>query len=177
MDMLGGAASGASSAAQSVADAGYVGAVGPEVAAANPLPTQNSFDFTKLLQSMSGQPAGGGGGGGGARQGGGGLDPLALFATPGQQQRQQDVTNGKGGSLDISQLVQAAAGFLLCWVATAVYKADLNKVHEFRKWVMTKAPTRFFNWYASRGPEYSEKLEHRPELVAKWRRFMDSKIG
>ena len=63
-----------------------------------------------------------------------------------------------------------------CWIAREVYGEDNPKWKQFRSWVLGKAPDWFREWYGSNGPSVAEWLKDKPELKARIKIFMDSKL-
>jgi hypothetical protein len=178
MEMLGGQSSaigaGANSGAAAMADGASTAMGGMDQVAGSIASGGGGrgMDFTKILGSLHYGP-GGGPSAGESMKGlsGNNMDPLGLFGGQQQPQKKKD----EGASLDIGAILGAAA--LLCWVARAVYGEWNPSWLMFRHWVVTEAPVKFQRWYIERGEKYAEKLKSRPDLVAKWMKFMDSKIN
>jgi hypothetical protein len=91
-------------------------------------------------------------------------------AQAGAQARQ-----GAGAMGMLGSLGGAAIG-KYCWIAREVYGEDNPKWKQFRSWVLGKAPDWFREWYGSNGPSVAEWLKDKPELKARIKIFMDSKL-
>ena len=64
----------------------------------------------------------------------------------------------------------------LCWVAREVYGEDNPKWMQFRSWLVNKAPDWFHEWYLTYGEVVAEWLRDKPDLKARIKIFMDSKL-
>lgn len=93
-------------------------------------------------------------------------------------QRNVDAARDAAMMQMIGSIVGGASGAAgaMCWVAREVYGKDDPRWKIFRKWVIWYAPARFSRWYLKRGAAYAKKVAKRPDLKAKLRVFMDSKL-
>ncbi len=66
---------------------------------------------------------------------------------------------------------------MACWIAREVYGESNPKWMMFREWLFNKAPEWFKLWYLINGEQVAEWLKDKPEMKAKIRLFMDSKVG
>jgi hypothetical protein len=71
----------------------------------------------------------------------------------------------------------AQGAIMACWIAREVYGESNPKWMMFREWLFNKAPEWFKLWYLINGEQVAEWLKDKPEMKAKIRLFMDSKVG
>ena len=71
----------------------------------------------------------------------------------------------------------AASAIKWCWIAREVYGASNPKWMIFREWLLNKAPEWFRLWYLINGEQVAAWLKDKPEMKARIRLFMDSKVG
>ena len=77
----------------------------------------------------------------------------------------------------MSGLGQAASAIPWCWIAREVYGESNPKWVLFREWLLNKAPEWFKLWYLINGEQVAAWLKDKPEMKARIRLFMDSKVG
>jgi hypothetical protein len=80
------------------------------------------------------------------------------------------------GSLASGIGAVGAAG-VFCWVAREVYGEDNPRWLEFREWMLSRAPTWFFDLYAKHGEAFAEWLKDKPVIKALIRKWMDGRIA
>jgi len=71
----------------------------------------------------------------------------------------------------------AASAIKWCWIAREVYGESNPKWMIFREWLLNKAPEWFRLWYLINGEQVAAWLKDKPEMKARIRLFMDSKVG
>lgn len=98
------------------------------------------------------------------------------------QSRNLDAAGKSANKAMIGQIVGgllgaggAAAG--ACWVAREVFGVESIQWRQFREWLLTRAPGRFFWWYLRNGERFAETLKSRPQTKRKLRRWMQGKIN
>jgi hypothetical protein len=151
------------------------------------------------LQGILGRPAGTTGFGMGQQMYGGsqfGLDAGPQLYSPesglsymlGQQTNQANLAAAQAGaSAKKSAGLFGAAGSIIggmasggtgffCWIAREVYGESNPKWRMFREWMLNKAPIWFRDWYLIHGESVAEWLKDKPELKARIKTFMDSKL-
>ena len=75
----------------------------------------------------------------------------------------------------LGSLGGAAIG-AFCWIAREVYGESNPKWMQFREWMLNHAPTWFRDWYLLNGEAVAESIRDKPELKARIKIFMDSKL-
>ena len=76
----------------------------------------------------------------------------------------------------IGTIIGIGAGALLCWVARAVYGAESMEWRLFRRWLLTRAPESFLDWYLKNGERYAREVENDEALRAELEGFMNQVI-
>ena len=126
----------------------------------------------------------------GASQGSLGAGPGVVFNPEaglsymlGQQANQANLAAAKagaGGAMGAGMMGMmgslGAAGIAACWVAREVYGESNPKWKQFRSWVLNKAPDWFREWYLINGESVAEHIKDKPEMKARIKIFMDSKL-
>jgi len=89
-----------------------------------------------------------------------------------------DATRTAGMWSGIGSAVGGLGGGMIakCWIAREVYGEDNPKWKRFRSWLVNKAPDWFHEWYLTHGPAVAEWLKDKPDLKARIKVFMDSKV-
>ncbi len=64
----------------------------------------------------------------------------------------------------------------MCWVAREVYGESNPKWKQFRSWMLNKAPAWFRELYIRNGEQVAESIKDKPEIKARIKVFMDSKL-
>ena len=64
----------------------------------------------------------------------------------------------------------------ICWIAREVYGETNPKWKQFRSWLLTTAPDWFRSWYLDHGELVADWISDKPEIKARIRLFMDSKL-
>jgi hypothetical protein len=95
----------------------------------------------------------------------------------GAAQRQAGTTSAIGniGSALIPSLISGIGG-IFCWVAREVYGENNPKWLQFRKWMFTRAPQWFFDFYLKHGERIAAWLKRHPWAKVPIRIWMDSRI-
>jgi hypothetical protein len=105
--------------------------------------------------------------------------------TLGQQANQASLAAAQMGARSqmgaglIGALGQLGAAKIMaptCWVAREVYGEDNPKWKQFRSWMLKKAPTWFRDLYIRNGERVAESIKDKPEIKARIKVFMDSKL-
>jgi len=68
------------------------------------------------------------------------------------------------------------AAIMACWIAREVYGESNPKWLQFRHWMLNKSPDWFREWYLANGESVAEHIKDKPELKARIKIFMDSKL-
>jgi hypothetical protein len=71
---------------------------------------------------------------------------------------------------------QLGAAAITCWIAREVYGESNPKWKQFREWMLNKSPDWFLEWYLANGEATAEWLKDKPEIKARIKIFMDSKL-
>ena len=99
----------------------------------------------------------------------------------GQQTNQANLAAAQAGasakkSAGAMGMFGTIAGAMICWIAREVYGESNPKWRMFREWMLNKAPIWFRDWYLIHGESVAEWLKDKPELKARIKTFMDSKL-
>ena len=68
------------------------------------------------------------------------------------------------------------AAIQFCWIAREVYGESNPKWMQFREWMLNHAPIWFRDWYLLNGEAVAESIRDKPEVKARIKIFMDSKL-
>jgi len=103
-----------------------------------------------------------------------------MLGQQGQQAGYAAAQAGKRGQMGAGLLGMfgqlGAAKIAACWVAREVYGESNPKWKQFREWMLNKAPDWFREWYLANGEATAEWLKDKPEIKARIKIFMDSKL-
>jgi len=100
----------------------------------------------------------------------------------GQQGQQMELAGAQAGARAqrgagiVGALGTIGASLPWCWIAREVYGESNPKWKQFRSWMLNKAPDWFRSWYLINGESVAEHIKDKPELKARIKIFMDSKL-
>ena len=100
----------------------------------------------------------------------------------GQQANEMSLAGAQAGARAqkqagmMSMLGSLGAAAIGCWIAREVYGESNPKWKQFRSWMLNKAPDWFREWYLANGESVAEHIKDKPELKARIKIFMDSKL-
>ena len=97
----------------------------------------------------------------------------------GQQANEMSLAGAQAGAKAQKQagMMSMLGSFAMaCWVAREVYGESNPKWKQFRSWMLNKAPDWFREWYLANGESVAEHIKDKPELKARIKIFMDSKL-
>ena len=81
---------------------------------------------------------------------------------------------GMAGNI-LGGMATGGTGFF-CWIAREVYGESNPKWMQFREWMLNHAPIWFRDWYLLNGEAVAESIRDKPEVKARIKIFMDSKL-
>ena len=96
----------------------------------------------------------------------------------GQQGQQMQLAGAQAGAKAQKQagLMNMIGTIAACWIAREVYGESNPKWKQFREWMLNHAPTWFRDWYLLNGEAVAESIRDKPEVKARIKIFMDSKL-